>query len=38
VFKSLLGELELTLHLAGIVSSSQEHLNRDVLVREADMF
>lgn len=38
VFKSLLGELELTLHLAGIVSSSKEHLNRDVLVREADMF
>jgi lactate 2-monooxygenase len=38
VFKSLLGELELTLHLAGIVSSGREHLNRDVLVREADMF
>ncbi|KAJ6144247.1 FMN-dependent dehydrogenase [Penicillium chermesinum] len=38
VFKSLLGELELTLHLAGIASTSPEHLNRDVLVRESDLF
>jgi lactate 2-monooxygenase len=38
VFKSLLGDLELNLHLSGIVSASPEHLNRDVLVREDDMF
>lgn len=34
VLKSLLGDLELTLHLAGIESSSPEHLNRKVLIRE----
>ncbi|KAH9844501.1 putative lactate 2-monooxygenase [Teratosphaeria destructans] len=34
VLKSLLGDLELTLHLAGIPSVSREHLNRDVLERE----
>lgn len=38
VFKALLGDLELTLHLAGIASASPEHLNRDVLVRESDLF
>ncbi|KAH6657639.1 putative FMN dependent dehydrogenase [Truncatella angustata] len=38
VLKSLLGDLELTLHLAGIASSSQEHLNRSVLVKEDDLF
>jgi len=38
VFKSLLGELELTLHLAGIVSAGKADLNRDVLVKEDDMF
>jgi len=38
VFKSLLGELELTLHLAGILSVGQDHLNRDVLVKESDLF
>lgn len=34
VLKSLLGDLELTLHLAGIESADPKHLNRDVLVRE----
>ncbi|KAF2764816.1 FMN-dependent alpha-hydroxy acid dehydrogenase [Teratosphaeria nubilosa] len=34
VLKSLLGDLELTLHLAGIPSVSRKHLNRDVLERE----
>ena len=34
VLKSLLGDLELTLHLAGIQSANSEHLNRSVLVRE----
>ena len=34
VLKSLLGDLELTLHLAGIQSASPEHLNRNVLERE----
>ncbi|KAH7029539.1 FMN-dependent dehydrogenase [Microdochium trichocladiopsis] len=38
ILKSLLGELELTLHLAGISSVDKEHLNRDVLVKEADLF
>lgn len=38
VFKSLLGELELNLHLSGILSAGPKDLNRDVLVREADMF
>ncbi|KAI1748359.1 putative FMN dependent dehydrogenase [Xylaria castorea] len=38
VLKSLLGDLELTLHLAGIQSSSPEHLNRSVLVKEDDLF
>ena len=33
VIRSLLGELDLTLHLAGIPSVSKELLNRDVLVR-----
>ena len=34
VLKSLLGDLELTLHLAGIESANPKHLNRDVLERE----
>jgi len=34
VLKSLLGDLELTLHLAGIPSTSPEHLSRKVLERE----
>ncbi len=34
VLKSLLGEMELTLHLAGIESASSAHLNRGVLERE----
>ncbi|KAI1360024.1 putative FMN dependent dehydrogenase [Xylaria arbuscula] len=38
VLKALLGDLELTLHLAGIVSSSSEHLNRGVLIKEDDLF
>lgn len=31
VLKSLMGDLQLTLHLAGIESASQSHLNRTVL-------
>ncbi|KIV82532.1 hypothetical protein PV11_04634 [Exophiala sideris] len=38
VLKALLGDLELTLHLAGITSTSPDVLNRDVLVRESDFF
>lgn len=38
VLKSMLGDLELTLHLAGIESSSQKHLSRSVLVKEDDLF
>ncbi|KAI1869496.1 hypothetical protein JX265_006586 [Neoarthrinium moseri] len=38
VLKSLLGDLELTLHLAGIQSSSPNHLNRSVLIKEDDLF
>lgn len=34
VLRSLLGDLELTLHLAGIASASPAHLNQDVLERE----
>lgn len=34
VLKSLLGDLEMTLHLAGVPSASPEHLNRTVLERE----
>ena len=34
VLKSLLGDMELTLHLAGIESASPAHLNRGVLERE----
>lgn len=34
VLRSLVGDLELTLHLSGIPSVSKDHLNRDVLVRE----
>lgn len=32
VLRTLLGDLDLTLHLSGIPSVSQKHLNRDVLV------
>ena len=38
VLKSLLGDLELTLHLAGIISASPEHLHRGVLVKKDDPF
>jgi lactate 2-monooxygenase len=38
VLKSLLGDLELNLHLSGISSATLEHLNRDVLIKESDMF
>ncbi|KAI0811674.1 putative FMN dependent dehydrogenase [Xylaria sp. FL0064] len=38
VLKALLGDLELTLHLAGICSTSPEHLNRSVLIKEDDLF
>jgi lactate 2-monooxygenase len=38
VLKSLIGELELTLHLSGIQSVHKKHLNRGVLVREDDLF
>lgn len=38
VLKSLIGELELTLHLSGIESVSKEHLNRGCLVREDTLF
>lgn len=34
VLKSLLGDFQLTMHLAGIESASPKHLNRTVLVRE----
>jgi lactate 2-monooxygenase len=34
VLKSLLGDLQLTLHLAGIESVDSAELNRDVLIRE----
>ena len=34
VLNSLLGDLQLTLHLAGIESTSPAHLNRDILERE----
>ncbi|KAL2428821.1 FMN-dependent alpha-hydroxy acid dehydrogenase PB1A11.03 [Exophiala dermatitidis] len=37
VLKSLLGDLELTLHLAGIPSVSPDVLNRDVLIREDEL-
>jgi lactate 2-monooxygenase len=35
VLKSLLGDFELTLHLAGIPSSDKKHLNRDSLVHQS---
>lgn len=37
VVKSLLGDLQLTLHLAGIPSSSAEHLNRGCLEKETSL-
>ncbi|KAI1376477.1 putative FMN dependent dehydrogenase [Hypoxylon crocopeplum] len=38
VLRSLLGDLELTLHLSGIESVAPEHLDRGVLVKEDDLF
>jgi isopentenyl diphosphate isomerase/L-lactate dehydrogenase-like FMN-dependent dehydrogenase len=38
VLRSLVGDLELTLHLAGIPSVDKEHLNRSVMAREDDLF
>ncbi|KAH7356150.1 FMN-dependent dehydrogenase [Pyrenochaeta sp. MPI-SDFR-AT-0127] len=38
VLTSLVGELELTLHLAGIRSVGKQHVNRSVLVREEELF
>lgn len=38
VLKSLCGDFDLTLHMAGILSASPQHLNRSVLVREEDLF
>jgi lactate 2-monooxygenase len=38
VLKSLIGELELTLHLSGIPSVDKRHLNRSILVQEDDLF
>ncbi|KAI2629069.1 putative FMN dependent dehydrogenase [Hypomontagnella submonticulosa] len=38
VLRSLLGDLELTLHLSGIESVAPEHLNRSVLVKESELF
>lgn len=35
VLRSLLGDLELTLHLAGVPSIRKEHLNRDSLVHQS---
>jgi lactate 2-monooxygenase len=38
VLKSLLGDLELNLHLAGIPNVGKKDLNRSVLIREEDLF
>ncbi|KAI1273106.1 L-lactate dehydrogenase [Xylaria sp. FL0933] len=38
VLKALLGDLELTLHLAGICSASPQHLSRSVLIKEDELF
>jgi lactate 2-monooxygenase len=38
VLKSLIGELEMTLHLSGVPSVKKEDLNRSLLVREDDLF
>lgn len=38
VLKSLIGDLELTLHVAGIPSVRKVDLNREALVREQDLF
>ncbi|KAI1214665.1 putative FMN dependent dehydrogenase [Annulohypoxylon truncatum] len=38
VLRSLLGDLELTLHLSGIRSVGEEDLNRGCLVREDELF
>ncbi|KAI1772825.1 putative FMN dependent dehydrogenase [Hypoxylon cercidicola] len=38
VLRSLIGDLELTLHLSGIASVAPEHLNRGSLVKEGELF
>jgi len=38
VLKSLIGELEMTLHLSGVPSVMKADLNRSLLVREDDLF
>lgn len=35
VLRSLLGDLDLTLHLSGLTSVGKDELNRDILIREA---
>jgi len=37
VIKSLLGDLEVTLHMAGITGVQKDVLNRDVVVREDEL-
>lgn len=37
VLRSLLGDLELTLHLSGIPSADKKHLNRDCLLHESTL-
>lgn len=37
VLKALLGDTELTMHLAGIKSVRKDDLDRDVLIRESDL-
>ena len=34
VLRTLLGDLDLTVHLSGVKSVSKEHLNRDILLME----
>jgi lactate 2-monooxygenase len=38
VLKSLVGELEMTLHLSGVPSVGKQDLGRSLLVREDDLF
>lgn len=38
MLRSLIGELELPLHLSGISSVEKKYLNRSVLVRKDDLF
>lgn len=37
IMRSLLGDLELTLHLSGVPSVDQKHLNRSLLIRESEV-